>query len=80
MYVTPGTICEGQNASISFSAKKLSTFALSTMRPTGCSGNCASGHVLVTSRGSKSNACSWAGSIVCTASVHSGKSPAAMAL
>ncbi len=30
------------------------TYRLSTMRPTGCSGNRSSGHVLVTSMGSKS--------------------------
>ena len=39
----------GQNASCSFSLKKLSGFLFSTMRPTGCRGNKSSGQILVTS-------------------------------
>ena len=45
----------GQKATCSLSLKKLSGLRFSTMRPTGCSGNTSSGHVLVTSKGSKSN-------------------------
>lgn len=63
---------------ISFSPWKLPGFWLRTSRPTGWRGNKFSGQILVTSRGSKLNLCSSAGSIVWMKSVHSGYSPDSM--
>ena len=49
----PGTRCDGQNATCSVSAKKLSGQRSSTMRPTTRSGTSSSGMSLVASRWSK---------------------------
>ena len=65
--------CEGQKATCSVSAKKLSGQRSSTMRPMTCNGTSSSGISLVESRWSngKASACSCVNS--CTASSHSGK-------
>ena len=46
----PGTMCDGQNATCSVSAKKLSGQRSSTMRPITFSGTSSSGISLVASR------------------------------
>ena len=51
----PGTTCDGQNATCSVSAKKLSTLRSSTILPSGVSGTSSSGTSFVGSRTSKSN-------------------------
>ena len=69
----------GQNATCSFSAKRLSGQRSSTMRPITCSGTSSSGISLVASRWSNGNASASSSVNSCTANSHSGNAPESIA-
>ena len=75
----PGTRCDGQKATCSVSAKKLSGQRSSTIRPITRSGTSSSGISLVASRWSNGKASASSSVNSCTASCHAGKAPESIA-